>query len=62
MFLLLARDPSAPLLVEQWAAMREREIALGIRPPADQAMVDEARECARNMLVWRAKNDGKWRR
>lgn len=47
MFVLLARDPMAPRLVEQWA--REREWA-GEKP----AKVDEARQCAHAMRQWTA--------
>lgn len=61
MFILLGRDPSAPTLVAEWANEREEAIVLGHRPQSDMAMVEEARECARNMLRWRAENDGKWR-
>lgn len=47
MFVLLARDPHAPFLVESWAARREEE--------GESAMkVAEARECARSMREYRA--------
>jgi hypothetical protein len=62
MFILLARDPWAPDLVEEWAVKRQRDIVLGVRPLADQAMVDEAQQCAAKMREWRKANDGKWRR
>lgn len=39
MFVLLARDPSAPLLVSLWATIREK---LGNEDPAK---VEEARGC-----------------
>lgn len=42
MFVLLARDPLAPLLVEAWADKREHE-----RGPSPK--VDEARACAKAM-------------
>ena len=61
MFILLARDPGAPDLVEEWAVRRQRDIMLGARPFADQAMVDEAQQCATEMREWRKKNDGAWR-
>lgn len=62
MFVLLARDPWAPDLVEEWAVKRMRDIALGIRPFSDLSMVDEAQSCARNMREWRKKNEGIWRK
>lgn len=62
MFILLARDPNAPRLVERWAALREDSINHGTRPESDRAMVEEARNCALNMRTWRETNDGRWRR
>jgi hypothetical protein len=62
MFVLLARDPWAPDLVEDWAVRRMRDITLGIRPKSDLPMVDEAQRCASNMRKWRAANDGAWRK
>lgn len=62
MFILLARDPSGPHLVEEWAARRRAAIDDGRRPESDMAMVDEARQCATNMRRWREANDGKWRK
>jgi hypothetical protein len=46
MFVLLARDPLAPILVEQWAALREH---LSGNP----SKVAEARDCARAMREFR---------
>lgn len=62
MFVLLARDPSAPDLVRQWAERRSWEIGQGERPESDRAMVKEAYDCAREMARWRIENDGKWRK
>lgn len=62
MFILLARDPSAPDLLERWAANRSHAIVEGERPESDYAMVTEARECAMKMRDWRKANDGKWRK
>lgn len=45
MFILLARDRSAPMLVTLWAAMREHD-------PDDAAQVAEARKCAQSMREW----------
>lgn len=56
MFILLARDTSAPRVVEEWAAIREQMIDEGIKPESDMAMVTEARECAGKMRAWRAAN------
>lgn len=61
MFILLARDPSAPQLVDEWATERQRQIEKGYRPKSDQAMVDEAIRCAANMRHWRVVNNGAWR-
>jgi hypothetical protein len=62
MFILLARDPHAPRLIEEWAIQRRRDIDMGERPKEDQAMVNEAIECADNMRNWRFQNHGKWRK
>lgn len=61
MFVLLARDLTAPELVRDWAEMREVEIEDGIRPAEDRAMVEEARQLSRDMEEWRVANDGAWR-
>jgi hypothetical protein len=62
MFILLGRDPSGPDLVNDWADIREAEIGSGKRPESDRAMVEEARQCATNMRLWRRQNDGAWRK
>jgi hypothetical protein len=54
MFVILARDPSAPELVEQWAIRRVNLISEGKKPESDYALVEEARECADKMRQWRA--------
>lgn len=46
MFVLLARDPLAPILVRLWADLREH--AAG-----NPSKVAEARQCATNMAAWR---------
>lgn len=61
MFLVLARDPSAPALVRGWAQRREQEIIDGTRPQTDLPMVREAFDCASEMVKWRLENDGRWR-
>lgn len=62
MFTLLARDPSAPHVVRQWAYERERAIARGEKSESDAVKVIEARAVADAMQKWRAENDGTWRR
>lgn len=61
MFTLLARDPSAPALVEQWGRIREAAIRAGERPESDEGAVAEAYGCATDMAAWRAANEGVWR-
>lgn len=50
MFVLLARDPLAADLVEEWARRREQS-----RGPS--AKVEEARVCAATMREWQAKGE-----
>ena len=45
MFVLLARDPLAPALVELWATLREHYAG-------NPSKVAEARECAKAMREW----------
>lgn len=52
MFVLLARDPMAPLLVENWATLRSQAIDRGEKPESDRAMVKEAYQCAKDMRAW----------
>jgi hypothetical protein len=54
-FVLLGRDGSAAVLVYEWAAERERDIALGVRPESDREQVLEARECAQAMAEYAAR-------
>ena len=56
MFILLARDITAPKLVRDWALRRQDMIEIGEKPVSDQAMVDEALECAAKMETWRKVN------
>jgi hypothetical protein len=56
MFILLARDASAPASVEEWADKRAQDIAHGIKPQSDWPMVAEARQCAEAMRAWRKAN------
>lgn len=49
MFILLARDPLAPILVELWASLRAH--AAG-----NPSKVSEARNCAATMRDWHDNN------
>jgi hypothetical protein len=60
MFVLLARDPIAPLMVEFWAFMRTRAIDGHHAPETDRAQVEEAQACADAMRKWRHDNYGAW--
>lgn len=53
LFILLARDEWAPVLVEDWAQKRYTDIMDNRRPKSDLAIVEEARQCAMQMRVWR---------
>ena len=52
MFILLARDPSAPGTLEHWAHNR---VERGKNDPDDPQIL-EALECAENMRTWRRQN------
>jgi len=56
MFVLLARDQTAPALVRAWAYQRSTAIDNGMRPPEDRAQVTEALQCADAMVKWREEN------
>ena len=49
MFVLLARDPHAPLLVRMWAELRQMHAG-------NPSKVAEARSCAAAMEEWRQAN------
>lgn len=57
-FTLLARDPLAPILVEQWAALRESVKPMSLTPdPAREARKRrEALVCAETMRRWAQQN------
>ncbi|MGE5563150.1 MAG: acyl carrier protein [Bacillota bacterium] len=74
MFILLARDPLAPLLTGLWAAIRagdgveastmvtalfREKVRYQDDPEPEKAA--EAYECAIAMQTWRRQNDGAWR-
>lgn len=56
MFVLLARDAIAPMLVRQWAHQRSMQISTGAKPETDYPMVKEALACADKMEKWRHEN------
>jgi hypothetical protein len=51
-FVLRAKDPHAPALVELWAALREAEFGPTLK-------FDEAKRCAEHMRLWFANNNGR---
>lgn len=53
MFVLLARDLSAPTMVRLWAETRRLAINTGLKPESDRVQVKEALECAAKMEQWR---------
>jgi hypothetical protein len=56
MFVLLARDITAPLMVRHWANYRESQILMGTKPRSDSRMIIEARKCADDMEEWKKNN------
>ncbi len=58
MFILLARDPIAPLIIELWCFYRSLLVWSKIKPKTDLEMVAEARMCAEEMTKWRKGNWG----
>ena len=54
MFVLLARDPAAPLIVRQWAFLyKDRKIANGTCDDAADRKFREAIQCSHDMADWR---------
>lgn len=53
MFILLARDANAPVVVETWASLYAN------RPDHNPEKLREAIECAKRMKEWRAARGGK---
>jgi hypothetical protein len=51
-FVLLARDKSAPALVLAWAMERKRLIDAGSKPAEDLDKVGEAMACTHDMIRW----------
>ena len=60
-FVLLARDDSAPELVEAWATRRLSDITKCVRPPEDREKVTRAVALATKMRHWREERYGAWR-
>ena len=58
MFILLARDASAPGHVRSWALCRAGDINRGLKPESDMEQVQEAFQCAEAMEAWRRQNRG----
>ena len=54
MFVILARDPVAPLVVRHWALLRELR---GLNKTEDKQVL-EAQICAANMATWRREHRG----
>lgn len=50
MFTLLARDPSAPVLLRVWALLRQRS------NPEEEEKIQEALRCADAMTAWHAQH------
>lgn len=60
-FVLLARDPMAPILVRLWAQARRVAISEGSRPQSDLPQVQMAELEAEDMVAWRRDADASWR-
>ena len=56
MFVLLARDGSAPRLVREWAVLRREDVQCGFKPRSDLARADEADALADLMVDWQMKH------
>lgn len=52
LFVLRAKDPLAPMLVFLWSVLR----MLDMHPGADMGQVEEAQDCAQEMVKWRRYN------
>lgn len=60
MFVLLARDPLAPALVEKWAEDRVPAATRSLESEGRErkfAKINEARACAQSMRAWRAAHE-----
>lgn len=61
MFVLLARDITAPDIVREWARKRLLQIETGNKPASDIEKVYEALMQACKMELWRSAYNGSWR-
>jgi hypothetical protein len=55
-FILRARDVTAPVVILNWAARREALILQSAKPEADKALVASARALADTMKTWYLRN------
>ena len=55
MFILLARDPIAPILVELWATLREQIGCSTHKHKSHGDKINEARDLANTMREWKAR-------
>jgi hypothetical protein len=60
-FILLARDTSAPNIIRVWARERMDEVLHNKRPVDDAKVYVEAMKIAGDMERWRKENLNKWR-
>lgn len=69
MFVLLARDRSAPTMLRSWSDGRRKDVLAAHdrgaisadEMEADLRKCSEADACADDMTVWRKRNEGRWR-
>lgn len=60
MFVLLARDASAPELVRLWAKQRKEKVDKKEKPVEDLDKVLRAYSIATKMELWRKNHEGEW--
>lgn len=51
-FVLLARDLEAPLVIHIWVHLWMREIQMGLRPESDRPQIEAAMRTATEMQQW----------
>lgn len=57
MFILLARDISAPIIVLLWCLQRTKMIVTGEKPLEDVERLEEALQCAKDMIIYKGEQD-----
>lgn len=57
MFVLLGRDPAAPMAILRWIELRQQIKGQGV----DAAQLEEASHDAQRFEKWRLEHDGQWR-